>query len=53
MANFRLVPDVNVTVPNGPALLASLNALARRPIDCHNGRYKSGKEGAFTASAKA
>ena len=32
MVNFRLVPDVHVTVPNGPALMPSLNALAREQI---------------------
>lgn len=32
MATFRLAPDVHVSIPNGPALLASLNALAREQI---------------------
>lgn len=32
MANSRLAPDIHVTVPNGPALLSSLNALAREQI---------------------
>jgi len=30
--DFRLVPEVSVTVPNGPALLSSLNALAKEQI---------------------
>lgn len=30
--DFRLVPEVSVTVPNGPALLNSLNALAKEQI---------------------
>lgn len=30
--DFRLVPDVNVQVPNGPALMASLHALYRDQI---------------------